>query len=133
MPTRRPSPNTQRNTRPFTCPRDAWRQLTAAIDRTFHTCERYWHQGRYYVRHHRTFLALVRDPDNNHIEVRIAAPRGARRRTIQDTFWNDNPNRDAPPPHLHTIRIRDRNDIARAIRAARKARRTWGARNPRRP
>lgn len=133
MPRRRPSRNPSRRNhpQPFTCPREAWRQLLAAVDRAFHACERYWHGGRYYVRHERTFLALVRDPSGNHVEVRVASTRRPRLRAARDTFWTDHPERDTPPPHLETIRIRDRNDIACALRAGRHARRRWGVRRAR--
>jgi|GEM_PF-3953506 len=134
MPRRRTasrSPRRATRAPPFACPREAWRELLAAVDRAFHTCERYWHRGRYYVRHHRTFLALVRDPSKNHIEVRIAATRRPRRRAARDTYWNDHPERDTPPPYLHAVGIRDRDDIARALNAARHARRRWGGRGPR--
>jgi len=122
------SPRRAPRAQPFTCPREAWRQALAAIDRAFHTCERYWYRGRYYVRHHRTFVALVRDPGNDRIEVRVAAAARPRRRSPRDTFWNDHPDGDTSPPHLRAIPIRDRDDIACALKAARNARRRWGAR-----
>jgi hypothetical protein len=131
MPERRTasrSPRRVSRAQPFTCPREAWRQLLAAVDRAFHACERYWYQGRYYVRHERTFLALVREPGNDHIEARIAATARPRWRAARDTFWDDHPERDTPPPHLHVIPIRDRGDIACALKTARRARRRWGAR-----
>ena len=125
------SPRRASRAQSFTCPREAWRQLLAAVDRAFHACERYWHQGRYYVRYERTFLALVRDSGNNHIEARIASTSRPGMRAIRDTLWNDHPDCDAPPPHLLAIPIRDRNDIARALKTARRARRRWGSRDAR--
>jgi hypothetical protein len=134
MPRRRTasrSPRRAKRAQPFSCPREAWRQLLAAVDRAFDTCERFWHRGRYYVRDPHTFLALVRDPSNNGVEVRIAAPARPRWRAARDTVWYDHSERDTPPPHLHTFAIRDRGDIARALKTARCARRRWGARNAR--
>ena len=119
----------QRANHPFAGPRDAWRQLLAAVDRTFHTCERYWHHGRYYVRYQRVFLALVRDPQNHHVEVRIATTGRPHHRTPRDTFWSEHPEHDTPPPHLQTVPIRTRDDIACALRKARHAQRTWGKRS----
>ena len=128
---RSPSSSHRRAGQPFACPRDAWRHLLAAVDRAFHTSERYWHHGRYYVRHKRTFLALVRDPKNDHVEARIASTARPRGRKPRDTFWNDHPESDAPPPHLQTVPIRTRDDIACALRKARHAQRAWGKRSTR--
>ncbi|MEJ2287577.1 MAG: hypothetical protein P8Y02_02845 [Deinococcales bacterium] len=45
MPRRRTasrSPRRAKRAQPFSCPREAWRQLLAAVDRAFDTCERFW-------------------------------------------------------------------------------------------
>ncbi len=108
------------------CPRETWRQLLSAVDATFPSCERYWHRGRYYVRHARTFAALVRDPGNESIEVRVAAT-GYDPAAAGDTLWGHHPESGAPP-RLRTIRVRHAGDIRPALEAAKRAERRWGRR-----
>jgi len=77
--------------------REVWRQLLAAVDRSF----RHWHRDRSYVRSARTVLALVRDPDRdvNVIEARIADNGHTGRSRARDGYWHDPAERDTPPPH----------------------------------